>query len=156
VDPFPVYAKAKESPERGEPLCLRPRPHLPIRPEVIDVFRRELIDHNVAATFGIRDDLFLERPILAQRGRRESGDFTTADERLASIDDGGASFRWDRLWSDGSRLRCAAPRIGFFVRLGNPLRLGPIRCAARLARELSIERARDLDGTEALSAPAFA
>src|SRR5262249_9688175 len=114
-----------------------------------------LIDHHVTVAFGVGGDLSFERSILAQCRRGESGNLSTAHERLARVDDGGTGFRGG-LPGDGSGLQLAAPRIGFFVRLRDPPRVGPIRRAARLARELAVERAGELDRTETLSAPASA
>jgi hypothetical protein len=58
----------EKAPQRGETFSLCARPEFPIRPEQIDVGRRDLIGHDEAAPIRECDDLLLLRNLgLAER-----------------------------------------------------------------------------------------
>jgi hypothetical protein len=58
---------------------------LPVRVERIDVASAELVQHRVAARIGERSNLLRERPMFAQRRRRDAGAFTDREERLDGV-----------------------------------------------------------------------
>ncbi len=101
-DPLPVDTEAEERSQGRQALALSPRAELPVRPESIDVARRELIEHHVAQPVRELPDLLRERV-----GKiAESGGFSPAALAIGDVRDAGRLERGPRLLSD--RLGAAA------------------------------------------------
>ena len=85
MQPFRFTQKRKNARSVPSRFALGARAEIPSAIEHVDVGGSELVEHHIAARFRERCELFRERPIFAQRGRRDLSTLAVSQENLDGV-----------------------------------------------------------------------